>query len=431
MQSILRQLTQTERSRLFRYASWVRRITGFVTEDLVCFFHVLFGLSSNNPFQNLRELHGWMQPALLPFLHRFVSPHLTGFSLSVATDDSLGCSGYRSLTDAILAIPGPYLQRFSLGEYKWENSSCRFKQQVSATVLQCGPALKYLAAGVELSEAAVLHVIQLPHLLTLKLTHEPPPDITNIISLQDTIVLPSLGSLTLASSTSYAWLPFLNDLLWRHPAAIAVREPGQSQVQIGIHSALKELYCWCGEVPKWSIVRQALAFKNLTVLEVRRTCQIDGCSFDLTDDNVTAITKALPWIQRLCLGGPCHLNTCQTTFRALLALSANCVELEELDIHFNTINIIEDVRSLLETDDLDIQRLRKGRRCRVTSIPVSRAPLTVDELATEVLAQGLLFVFPALEDVPVHSAAEGATRSAWLGVGAAISRLKGLRNPDP
>lgn len=429
-QRISRQLTSTERWRLFRYASWVRRITGFASENLACFLQCLFGLPTDDPFSNLRELHGWIEPALVNFLHHFISPCLTVFSVYVDSDDGLGCSGYGSLTDAIAAIPGSSLQRFSLGDYHWENAPYRFKQEVSATVLRSGPALNHLNAGVGLSDQAILHVIQLPHLLTLKLTHESPPDITDIMSLQDTIVLPSLQSFTLASPTSYTWLPFLNDLLWRHPAAITIRRPGQPQTQIGIHSTLEELHCWCGEVPKSTIVKQALAFKNLTTLKVGRFCPADRCSFDLTDDEVTTVTKALPRIQKLLLGHSCWLNTCQTTFKSLLALSTNCIELTELVIHFNTTNIVSDVKSLLETEDLDSQNLRKGQKCGVTSISVSLAPLRADEPATEVLAKGLLFVFPALGNVPIRPIARGVASSAWMRVSAAISRLKDLRDLD-
>ncbi|KAF9784038.1 hypothetical protein BJ322DRAFT_1219546 [Thelephora terrestris] len=424
---IFRQLTPIERWRLLRYASWVRRITGFVTEDLVCFLQVLFGLPTDDPFPNLRELHGWIEPTLLCFLHHFVSPRLTVFSVCVDTDDQLGCSGYGSLTGAILAIPGSSLQRFSLGDHRWENASTRFKQEVSAMVLRCGPPLNHLNAGVELSEQAILHVIQLPRLRTLKLTHESPPDFAIAMSLQDTIVFPALQSLTLASPITHAWLPFLNDLLWRHPAVTALRGPGQPHSQIGIHSTLEELRCLSGEAPKQAIVKQALAFWNLTTLEVGKICPRDSCSFDLTDDDVTAITKALPRIQKLTLGRPCGFNTCQTTFGSLLVLSANCVELTELAVHFNTTNIVEDVKSLLETEALDGQ---KRPRCGVTSLPVFLAPLTVDKPDADVLAKGFMFVFPALENMPVCPMAGATASPAWLRVNAAISRFRDLHKSD-
>ena len=430
-QRIFRQLTPTERRRLFRYASWVKRITGFVTEDLACFLQVLFRLPVDDPFRNLREVHGWIEPALLRFLHHFVSPRLTVFSVYVDTDDQLGCSGYRSLTDAISVIPGSSLRRFSLGEYQWENASTRFKQEVSAMLLRCGSTLGYLNAGVELSEEAILHVIQLPHLHTLKFTHEPPPDITDALLQEDTLVLPSLHSLTLATPTTHMWLPFLNDLRWRYPAAITPREPNQSQVQIGIHSTLEELHCGCGEAPKRVIVKQALAFKNLTTLEIGEFCQADRCSFDLTDDDVTAIAKALPRLQKLLLGHPCWLNTCQTTFRSLLTLSTNCTRLTNLIVHFNTINIVEDVKSLLETEDPETQKLLEGPRCGVTCLPLFLTPLTVDGPETDVLAKGLLFVFPALGCTPVCPGTRGTASSVWLRVGAAISRFKGICCPDP
>ena len=424
---MFRQLTPTERGRLFRYASWVRRITGFVTEDLACFLQVLFGLPTDQPFRNLRELHGWIEPALLRFLPRFVSPRLTDFSVYVGTDDQLGCSGYRFLTDAIAVIPTPSLRRFSLGEYQWENASTKFKQEVSAMVLRCGSSLTSLNAGVELSEEAILHVMQLPHLYTLKFTHESPPPITDTF-IPDTIVLPSVHSLTLATPTSHAWLPFLNDLRWRHPTATAAKGPGQSRGRIGIHSTLEELYCEGGEAPKLAIVKQALAFKNLTMLEVGRFCPDDRCSFDLTDDDVAAFTKALPQLRTLLLGCPCWWNTCQTTVRSLLTLSTNCVGLTVLAIHFNTINIVDDVKALLETEDPDTQKLRNGPKCGVTDLPVFLTPLTVEQPDADVLAKGLLFVFPMLENVPFRPGS--AASSAWSRVSTAIHKFNDLHDPD-
>lgn len=396
-----------------------------MTEDLACFLQVLFRLSEDNPFPNLHQLHGWIEPTLLRFLHRFVSPRLTSFSVYMDTDEPLGCSGYGSLTDTISAIPGTSLRRFSLGGHQWENATTRFKQEVSAMVLRCGSALNYLNAGVELSEAAILHLIQLPHLHTLKLTHESPPHITDAF-LRDTVILPSVRSLTLATPTAHAWLPFLNDLSWRHAATAAAWRPVQTQVQIGIHSSLEELYCGCGEAPTRTIVKQALAFRNLTTLEVGQFCPADRCSFDLTDDNVTAITKALPRLQKLLLGHPCWWNTCQTTFKSLLTLSTNCMELTELIIHFNTIGIVEDVKSLLETEDPNVQTLRKGPRCGVTNLPVFLTPLMVNKPDTELLAKGLLFVFPNLGDMPICPSSRGSTSSEWLRVSAAISKLKEL-----
>ena len=50
----------------------------------------------------------------------------------------------------------------------------------------------------------------------------------------------------------------------------------------------------------------------------------------------------------------------------------------------------------------------------------------MDESAAELVAKGLLFVFPALGDVPVRPIARGAANSSWLQVSAAISSLKGL-----
>jgi len=357
-----------------------------------------------------------------------MSPCLTDFSVYLSKDKRLRCSAYESLTNAISAITGPPLRRFSLGEYQWENATTKFKQEVSSMVLRCGSELNYLNPGVELSDQAVLHVIQLPHLHTLKLARESPPDITDTFP-QDTIVLPSVHTLTLATSTAHAWLAFLNDLRWRHPTAAPTTRPGQSQAQIGIHYTLKRLYCGCGDAPKRAIIKEAIAFRNVTTLEVGQFCPDDMCSFDLTDDDVTAIAEALPQLHKIQLGHPCRMNTCQTTFRSLLTLSTNCVGLTQLTVHFKTTNIVEDVKSLLETQDPVIQELCKGPKCRITSLPVFMTPLMVDKPNTDLVAKGLLFVFPMLGKISSGHDERGTAK--WMRVGNAISRLKLKELHDP
>jgi len=113
-----------------------------------------------------------------------------------------------------------------------------------------------------------------------------------------------------------------------------------------------------------------------------------------------------------------------------MTLSTSCAGLTELIVHFNTINIVEDVKSLLESEDPTVQALRKGPRCAVTSLPVFLAPLAVEKPDTDVLAKGLLFVFPKLRNIPVCPGGSGAASSAWLRVSAAVSRLKEPHDSD-
>ena len=380
------------------------------------------------PFPNLHEIIICIDPATLPFLPRLVSPHLRVFSVFVEPDDTQYFSDYDFLEDAISAIPASSLQRFALGtelQHLEFYASSEFKQEVSSTVLRCGAALKCLDTGTELSEQALLHVIQLPCLRTLKLRHESPPKIADMISLQDTIILPSLRSLSIFSLTSHAWLSFINDFLWHHPAATAIQGSGQPQAQIGIHSTLEELRFWCGEVPKWTVLKQALAFKNLTTLEIEEYCGGDECDFDLTDDNVTTLAKALPRIQELLLSHPCQWNICQTTFRSLATLSANCVELRDLDIHFNTINLVGDIKSFLESDDPAIQKLRQGQCCNVTVVKICPTPLNLDGPGLEAVARGFLFAFPLLGSQPIDPIQPNSltTAPAWSCLNDAIRQI--------
>lgn len=85
------------------------------------------------------------------------------------------------------------------------------------------------------------------------------------------------------------------------------------------------------------------------------------------------------------------MNTCQNTFGSLLALSMGCLWLRELQIHFNTTNLGEDIKSTFAS-------LRGVKRpgCRLKSFSANLAVLSSSE-DSELIARGFLGVFPMLE----------------------------------
>ena len=138
---------------------------------------------------------------------------------------------------------------------------------------------------------------------------------------------------------------------------------------------------------------RAIAFKNLVHLRIGVSCDtsLRQCNFNLTDDDISLIAITLSRLVRLELGFACRMNTCQNTFRSLLALSMGCLWLKELQIHFNTTNLGEDIKSAFAS-----VRGTKRPGCQLKFFSASMAVLSSSE-NSELIARGFLGVFPMLE----------------------------------
>ena len=83
-----------------------------------------------------------------------------------------------------------------------------FKTSFSPDILRCGPSFTEYDSPVPLSNAAMHHLIHLPHLLTLRI-HGPPP--TYPTSSLPLVFLP-LKKITLGKGVACGWLPLLRGL---------------------------------------------------------------------------------------------------------------------------------------------------------------------------------------------------------------------------
>lgn len=99
---------------------------------------------------------------------------------------------------------------------------------------------------------------------------------------------------------------------------------------------------------------------------------------------------ALPRLEQLFLGRPCFENACATAAACLLPLSIHCVKLQELEIHFNTTNIVDDLENTL--DDSRFQELRSLPGCTLWRLIVYRMPLILDEPDFENVANGMISI---------------------------------------
>lgn len=387
LQSIIRFPTREEQRRLLRYASWIKRIAGIITRRIGALLEILrFCSPTETPFPNLRGLNLCIYPSFLRFLPLFISPRVTAFSVSVYSDASFKPNTLErdDLSAAVAALP-PFLREFALRVNLVELGSDGLKEEIQRVVQRSGPTLTRIEIDVKLPTTAIHHLVQLPNLRTWK-NHGNPPPAAFAPSYEEVTYLPALCSFALEATNTHDWVVFLAG---SYQTATTIR-PTLTKLNLSGHQALDPI-----------LIAQVCAFTNLTHLHVGCTCPTDRCVFTLTDDDLSSLSLALPRLESLMLGHQCDKNTCGTTFKSLLFLSTRCPGLVSLSIHFNTLQIAQDIRSLFSTGDPTIKALRESpTRCRVSVFSVSHTPLSLvglDEL--DVVKKGFMNVFPQLRGI--------------------------------
>ena len=234
---------------------------------------------------------------------------------------------------------------------------------------------------VPLSGAAVDHLIRLPHLSTCHIDGPPPTHSPSDLPL----VFPPLTNLALRAGFVREWLPLLERL------GSCMVPPSK------VKESLKSLRLPCPVIGAAS-ASLIQTFRNLVDLNVDRDCRGTGgeaqCIFKLNNDDVTKLVMALPQLESLLLGRPCSNNTCATTAACLLQISVHCVKLQTLAVHFNTTNIVDDFRDILDAPRY--QELHSRPRCKISFLRVHLMPLTLDDSGFETVVNGMISIFPAL-----------------------------------
>lgn len=386
-QAIVRLPTQEECGRLLRYAFWIKRIGGVVTRRFKPFLEILqFSSPTQTPFPNLRELSWRIYPSLLHFLPLFSSPRMTTFSVSVYSDMSFdpNTMEWDYLAAAVAALPIS-LRELTLRVNRAGLGSDQLREEVLHTIQRCGQRLTHLEIDAELPTVTTHYAMQLPNLRTWAVRRSLLPT-TLTQSSEATTYLPAIHSLALSATNPYDWIIFLTS---SSPTVNTVR------------STLTELNLSGPRAVDPTILAKICVLTNLTRLDVECSCPEDECTFALTDDDLSNLSFALPRLEWLMLGHQCDKNTCKTTFRSLLFLSARCPKLAFISLHFNTVQIAQDIKSLFETADPGVKELRDSpTRCKIGTFSVYQTPLSLkgsDEL--DVVKRGFLNVFPRLREI--------------------------------
>ena len=385
-QTVIRLPTQEERNRLLRYAFWIRQVADVTTRRFEGLFEILqLSSPTETPFPNLRRLNWRTYPSLLRFLHLFLSPRMTTFSVSMYPDASFdpGTMERDYLAEAVAGLPTS-LRELTLCVHPARLGSEELQGEILNTIQRCGQTLEHLEIDVELSGVTIHHVMRLPNLGTWSLSRSSFPTIAG--SSETTTYLPTLHSLALSFIDTHDWVTFL---------------ASSSPTVNGLRSTLTELNLRGHHAVNTTLIAQICVFKNLTRLDVGWSCPEDECAFALTDDDLSHLSLALSRLEWLMLGHQCDKNTCRATFKSLLFLSARCPKLTFLSIHFNTVKIARDIESLFETGDPGVKELRDSpTRCQIGTLSVFKTPLPLggsDEL--DVVKRGFLNVFPQLREI--------------------------------
>lgn len=346
-------------------------------------------------FPALQELYWYPNESNLPYADVFFSSHLKRISIHMIwpwKSTGLPSCIRSTLASTISALPTSSLQHLSfigIGHpaMSWEYLT----DPVSSVILRCGPSFTEYNSPVPLSDAALNHLIHLPHLRTWR-THSPPPSYP-ASSLPP--VFPPLRKFTLGEGAARGWLPLLECL----EDGIPTTESTTSLSKV--KESLKFLHI--EDPPGATIdaffVSPIRKFRNLVDLDIDIRCYDEGherrCAFKLNNDNVAELTIALPQLESLLLGRACSENTCLTTVACLLQISVHCVKLEKFKgVHLNTTNIVEDFKNIHE--DPRFKQLLSLPRCPLKLLGVYQTPLTLDEPGFETVAKGMINIFPSL-----------------------------------
>ena len=357
---------------------------------------VYYKLRLNSPpggwFPALQELNWCITKSNHPYTSMFFSPHLKKVHLAIPwspIQPEVLNGILPGFASTITVLPTSALQYLSIDTddcgMRWECLQVSF----SSVILRCGPSLTELTSPIPLSDAAKNHVIRLPHLHTWHV-QGPPPNYSVSTLPSD---FPPLVDFIIGEGGGPGWISLFKQLEGR---TSSTQTPWSRVKESLKYLKVKRCSGLIIDIPFVSLIQR---FRNLVGLEIEIHCY-DGdgegqCAFNLNDDNITKFAMALPQLESLVLGHPCSDNTCATTVASLLAVSVHCVKLEQLEIHFNTTNIVGDLEDILVAPRF--QQLRSLPRCKLSSLDVSGIPLDLDESDFDTVVSGMIGIFPFLE----------------------------------
>lgn len=344
-------------------------------------------------FPALHKLRWTIAEPNLPFADLFFSPRLR--KVFISTTLVVGAEVPRDIrpavASAISTLPTSTLRSLLVDFRYLKGPWAPFRDSFSSIVLRCGPSLTKFASPIPLSEAAINHLIHLPHLRSWRID-DPPP---NYSTLPLPLGFPPLTEFKHGGDAARGWISLFGRLATGVSHAQGMTPLFKTRESMKCLSIIN----YPSPVIDASFVSPIRIFRNLGHLNVVGRCSyedIDGqCVFKLNNDDVVKLAMALSQLEFLRLGHPCSKNTCATTAACLLPISVYCVELEMLEIHINTVDIVGDLKGISE--DPHFQELRSLPRSKLSRFEPRLTPLSLDEHGFETVVNGMIDLFPSLE----------------------------------
>ena len=371
----------------------------WVDESLSIGEDIYHKLELNSPtggwFPALQELAFCVTKSSHLYLGMFFSPHLKKFSIYISWSGmifpQIPSGVLLALASTLATLPVSALQNLHIDVDDDTTPWAHFKDSLSSVILRCGPSLTEVTSPIPLSDAAINHLIRLPNLRTWHVESPPPSYAASSLPFD----FPSLMDFTLGDGAGPGWLSLfkrLEDRVSSTQGTTPWSRTKESLKYLNVKSCSGPII----DIPFASLIQN---FRNVVNLDIQVLCydenEEDRCIFKLHDSSVTELATALPQLEFLVLGRPCPENTCATTIACLLSISVYCPKLEQLGIHFNTTNIVDDFKNI--SVDPRFQELRLLPRCPLSCLDVSEMPLDLDEPDFETVVLGMVGIFPSLD----------------------------------
>ena len=265
----------------------------------------------------------------------------------------------------------------------------------------------------QLRDGSWCRIMILPRLRSLDTDQFPP----SMFPPSCPVFFPSLHQAKFCGPAAPRWIHFLSETCGQK-----VTSDTGSRPRI-VAPRLSRLYCGYDVKLDGTFISCFRIFRNLSALRLANGCTRGSCTFRLTDEDITQFAMGLPGLKQLSFGTPCPRNNCLTTVDSLLTLSTYCKGLRELEIHFNTRNLAQDMKESLNNP------LRRNSyppsRCPLVVLDVGLVPLTADALGRDVFPTlaGLVDIFPQLKGIKYSLAVPGGS---W-GWGQLAAQLPGFQ----
>ena len=339
-------------------------------------------LSRNSPggvlFPELESLHWDLREMYIsPVCFRlFLSPHLKRVTFDIPPWSDVPRRESASLVRIVSLLPTSLQQlSFTYGQVEGPLADA-----ISSLVCRSNSSLRSFGTYTRLSGAAVRHLTQLPNLHKWVTVQGPPQTIPQSI-------FPSLEELHLDEQAAIPWL----HLLASHGKDTLRNSSAPTTPHANTRETLKLLKCRNSIVDS-TLLSSIIKFQNLVTLIAYTNCLgVGSCAFRLTDGDMENIATTLPRLENLQFGRPCDSSSYKTTIASLLSISTHCPGLTFLEVHFNTLSIVDDVRHLLDRD-----AGRDKSKCKLRYLSVGDLPFEARGKDVEIVARWFRVVFPCL-----------------------------------